>query len=76
MTKYSRAYNVRFHEDMLIVILEDRREIRVPLTWFPKLNGATSMEQGNWRLLGDGAGIRWPDLDEDLSVHALLNPYD
>jgi hypothetical protein len=29
-------------------------------------------ERNNWRLIGGGEGIHWPDLDEDVSVENLL----
>jgi len=29
-------------------------------------------ERSNWRLIGKGEGIHWPDLDEDISVENIL----
>lgn len=58
--------------DFLRVTLADGREIAVPLVWFPRLLDATLEQRGNWRLIGRGQGIHWPDLDEDLSVAGLL----
>ena len=66
------AQEVRFTEDELIVLLVDGRTISVPLTWFPRLSQASKAQLDNWEILGDGEGIHWPDLDEDLSVKGLL----
>ncbi len=66
------AVDVTFDRDMLQVRLSDGREVRVPLEWFPKLRDATPEQRSNWRLIGKGVGIHWPDIDEDLSVSGLL----
>ena len=57
---------------MLHVRLLDARAISVPIEWFPELRKATEAQRKNWRLIGKGVGIRWDDLDEDLSVAGLL----
>jgi hypothetical protein len=66
------ARDVRFDRDMMHVRLMDGRIISVPLDWFPRLKEASPAERENCRLIGDGVGIHWPDLDEDISVPALL----
>lgn len=67
-----RAKEILFSEDELVVVLADGRRIATPLAWFPRLLRATTEERENFEILGDGAGIHWPDLDEDLSVAGLL----
>lgn len=57
----------------MIVALSDGREISIPIDWFPKLRDSSDSERNNWRLIGKGQGIHWPDLDEDISVSGLLN---
>ncbi|WP_416201783.1 DUF2442 domain-containing protein [Thermanaerothrix sp.] len=57
---------------MLTVVLDDGRVISVPLTWYPRLWHGTPEERANFRLIGGGEGIRWPDLDEDISAEDLL----
>ncbi len=66
------AVDVAFDREMLQVRLSDGREVRVPLEWFPKLRDASAEQRSNWRLVGKGVGIHWPDLDEDLSVAGLM----
>lgn len=66
------AQEVNVTEDSLIVDLSDGRTVSVPLAWFPRLLHGTTDERNNWRLIGDGEGIHWPDLDEDISVENLL----
>ena len=68
----AEAVDVTFDKDMLQVRLSDGREVRVPLEWFPKLRDASTEQRANWRLIGRGVGIHWPDIDEDLSVSGLL----
>src|SRR5580692_8798346 len=66
------AQRVTLNEDTLTVDLSDGRTIAVPLAWFPRLTHGTAAERSNWTLIGDGEGIHWPDLDEDISVESLL----
>jgi Protein of unknown function (DUF2442) len=66
------AIDVAVKDDRLVVILADGRELAAPLTWFPRLLDATEEQRGNWRLIGRGLGIHWPDIDEDISVASLL----
>ena len=66
------ATDVRFDREMLLVLLSDGREIGVPLEWFPRLRDASSDQRGNWRFIGKGVGVHWPDIDEDISVSGLL----
>lgn len=59
-------------DDELTVWLADGRTVTVPLVWFPRLLTANAQARGKWELLGDGEGIHWPEIDEDLSVEGLL----
>jgi hypothetical protein len=68
----TRAHQVVVTEESLVVDLVDTRSISAPLAWFPRLLAATKGERDNWRLIADGEGIHWPDLDEDLSVDSLI----
>jgi hypothetical protein len=38
----------------------------------PRLSGAIPALRSNWRLIGQGEGNHWPDLDEDILVSGLL----
>lgn len=61
-----------FTEDMMYALLSDGRELGVPILWFPKLRKATPAQLNNFRLIGNGIGIHWDELDEDISVSGLL----
>ena len=66
------ATNVVVTDDSLTVDLSDGRSISVPLAWYPRLVHASQNERTRWRLIGRGEGIHWPELDEDISVRALI----
>ncbi len=66
------AADIQVHIDTLTVILEDERQISVPLSWYPRLLAGTEVERNNWELLGEGYAIMWPSLDEHISVEGLL----
>ena len=66
------ATHVRFDEDVMWVELADGRQLGVPLAYFPRLLRATPAQRSNFTLSGGGTGIHWDDLDEDISVSALL----
>ena len=67
-----RVHNVRVDDEYLSVDLFDGRTIRVPLSWYPALAGATPEQRERWEICGAGHGIHWPELDEDLSTEGLL----
>lgn len=66
------ATQVAVTDDTLTVELSDGRSISVPLAWYPRLLNGSTEERSRWRLIGQGQGIHWPDLDEDISVENLL----
>jgi hypothetical protein len=68
----ARAQRVSVTEDALVVDLVDGRTLSVPLAWYPRLAHGSHAERAHWRLVGEGEGIHWPDLDEDISVEGLL----
>ena len=68
----AQALNVEFVDASIRLILADGRDISAPLAWSPRLRDASDAQRANWRLIGRGEGVHWPDLDEDVSVNALL----
>ena len=72
VTLEARAEKVKVTGKELIVHLVDGRRLEVPLSWFPKLLHAAPAKRNRFRLIGDGIGIHWPDLDEDLSISGLM----
>src|SRR5262245_44023774 len=71
-TQTAKAIDVAATKDTLSVELADGRTISVPLNWYPRLVHASSKERSRWRLIGNGRGIHWPGVDEDISVENLL----
>jgi hypothetical protein len=59
-------------DDTLSVNLSDGRTISVPLAWYPRLLNASETERNDWRTIGDGEGIHWELLDEDISTKNLI----
>lgn len=68
----ARIRAVEFVPDALVVHLTDGRSLTMPLEWFPRLRDAPPEKRDRWTLIRCGAGLRWPDLDEDISVAGLL----
>lgn len=71
-TRPAAAIGVGVTDDTLRVELSDGRSLEVPPAWYPRLLHGTPPERAHWRLIGQGHGIHWPDLDEDISVENLL----
>lgn len=66
------AKSVDFDDEMMHVSLTDGRRIGVPIIWFPLLREATPDQRAKYEIGGGGTSLHWPELDEDLSVAALL----
>ena len=67
-----RATAVHLTDDTLVVDLADGRSLSAPLAWYPRLLQGSPAERSNYRLIGSGEGVHWPDLDEDVSVEGIL----
>ncbi len=68
----AHAAHVVVTDDTLTVDLVDGRTVSVPLAWYPRLAHGSSEDRSNFRLIGRGEGVHWPDLDEDISIAGLL----
>jgi hypothetical protein len=66
------AKKLEFNQHNLILYLKDGRILSVPLVWFPRLVHAEPKQLQCYEIMGDGEGIHWPALDEDLSTQGLL----
>jgi len=67
-----RLMQVWVTEDEISVFLSDGRKVSVPLAWYWRLSDATPEQRQNYQFIGDGLGIHWPDIDEDISVEGML----
>jgi hypothetical protein len=72
-TSDAKAISVDVTADEIIAHLADGRTISVPLAWSWRLSDATVEQRRRYQLIGDGSGIHWPDVDEDISVRGMLD---
>lgn len=68
----ARGMSVKITDEYLTVELKDGRVISTPLIWYPRLHKASFEDRAVWEWIGDGSGIHWPLLDEDLSIKGML----
>jgi hypothetical protein len=67
-----RIQEVQVTEYEIVARLVDGRVVSVPLAWSWRLSEATPAQRANFRLIGTGQGIHWPEIDEDISVEGML----
>ncbi|MBF0377753.1 MAG: DUF2442 domain-containing protein [Desulfamplus sp.] len=70
--KTPKIYNLNINDETLTVEIDDGRTISLPLSWYPRLHYSSVAERENWRLIGNGSGIHWSDIDEDISLEGIL----
>jgi Protein of unknown function (DUF2442) len=68
-----RIQNVKVTSDAIVAYLVDGRVLSVPLVWSWRLSEATAKQRGRFELIGDGQGVHWPEIDEDISVEGMLH---
>ena len=69
----SKIRRVEVSDETITAHLADGRVISVPLAWSWRLSDATPAQRANWELIGDGHGVHWPEIDEDISGEGMLN---
>ena len=67
-----RIVEIRVNDDSIIAQLADGRSISVPLVWSWRLSDATLEQRSNFEIIGNGLGVHWPDIDEDISATGML----
>ncbi|HJT32391.1 MAG TPA: DUF2442 domain-containing protein [Pirellulales bacterium] len=73
MSSDPRIVSLEVTDDSIIAQLADGRAISVPLVWSWRLAAATPAQRNNFEILGNGEGVHWPDIDEDLSARGMLH---
>lgn len=68
----ARIMDITVTEDTITAQLVDGRIISVPLAWSWRLSDATPKQRARYRIIGDGHGVHWPDIDEDISAEGML----
>jgi hypothetical protein len=63
---------VEITDEFVTVSLADGRVVSVPISWYPRLSNALPQHRSVWEFIGEGHGIHWPELDEDISVENVL----
>ncbi len=69
----ARVQDVFVTDEAITFHLVDGRVISVPLAWSWRLSDATPDQRRNFEILGDGQGVHWADVDEDLSVEGMFH---
>jgi len=67
-----RIKDIIVTKDTITAQLMDGRVISVPLAWSWRLSEATPRQRANWEIIGNGHGVHWPDIDEDISAEGML----
>lgn len=68
-----RVATVSVDADAITAHLADGRVVSVPLAWSWRLSDATPEQRSHFEILGSGQGVRWPEIDEDISVEGMLS---
>ena len=68
-----RITAVSVNEEAITVRLADGRTVSIPLAWSWRLSEATPEQRSQFEILGSGQGIRWQEIDEDLSIEGMLS---
>jgi len=68
----SNVVEVKVDDKTLTVTLDDGRVLSLPISWYPRLYYGSQQERNNYRLIGNGKGIHWEDLDEDISIEGII----
>jgi hypothetical protein len=65
--------DIQITDETITAHLTDGRSISVPLVWSWRLADASPEQRANYEIIGDGEGVHWPELDEDISAQGMLS---
>ena len=71
-TNEPRIISLDVSEDSITARLADGRTASVPIAWSWRLSNATARQRSTFEFIGNGKGIHWPEIDEDVSARGML----
>lgn len=72
-----RIAAIDFHPeaDIMNILLNSKSVLSFRLSEYARLKNANLQQLQNFRLIANGTGIHWPEMDEDLSLRGFLKTY-
>lgn len=69
-----RIKALHFHQDLdlMLIVLNNGKVLQRTLSFSKRLQQATLEQLNHYEFIGDGTGVHWPDVDEDLSLRGFL----
>jgi Protein of unknown function (DUF2442) len=69
-----RILAVDFHKelDLMLIVLNTKAILHQKISTYSSLKNATDQQLSKYELIGEGTGIHWDLLDEDLSLKGFL----
>lgn len=68
----SKMVSARVNQDSIEIVLNDQREVKVPLSWFPILEDANEEERMAIVISHDGNEITFPLLNTEVTLPQIL----
>ena len=67
-----KALHLHKDIDLMLIVLNNGKVLQRKLSSSELLKKANTEQLNDFRLIGNGAGIHWPQIDEDLSLKGFL----
>jgi len=67
--------SVGIGKDKIFVELIPEKIVTIPLNYTEKLKKANIKQLENFRIIGNGVGIHFEDIDEDISVDGIVKDF-
>jgi hypothetical protein len=55
------------------ICLKSNEIINIPYSYTSRIKNSNKKELLNYKIIGDGIGIHFPNIDEDISLDGILN---
>lgn len=67
---------IGFGAEKMFLELSNGKVIAVPYNYTKRLSGVTKEQREEYELIAGGIGIRFPQIDEDISIDGVLRDFD
>jgi len=71
-TNKTKITNVTFDEQKIYIVLSSGDILTLPYTYTSKIANADKEDLKSYYIIGDGIGIHFEKIDEDISLNGIL----